>query len=219
MNLVRVAFTGVGLGLLVIALPGSEDAPAWHLPQQVVLEMSKSPSSMQAPLLEPLQHSPISPSIRPFHEEEEQLATAALPQIEHEEELAVEAEQPWVDENPPVEEEPVWLVALNRPISLEPTARYAESPRPGSQRAFCRQRTTRSKTAASENDVVSFQADAHRQPPRPAELEQAEVKLTRVLRSETKSDVDVTLRSAEAPHAATARFPRRTMTSSVVEQP
>lgn len=220
MNLVRVALTGVGLGLLAIGLPGSEDTPARQLPQQVCLAMPSSPPAVQAPLPKPLRNAKVSPPIQQFHEKEESITTAEQPWVEQEEEeLAVEAEQPWLEETPVIEEEPVWLVALNRPISLEPAARYAESPRPAKQRGFSRELSARARMAASGDEVVSMKASSPRKPPRPADLEQAEVKLTRVLRSGTVSDVDVTLRSAEVPHGSTARFPRRTMTSSVVEQP
>lgn len=196
MNLVRMALIGVALGLLAIGLPGSEDTPARQQPHRVCLVTSQSQPMAQLAAPEPLRVWEMPRPANQFEDEEESIA---------------EAEQPWVEEEPPVEEaETVWLVALNRPISLEPTYQAAEPPVHASRSA--KPRRSISQRIARLRQPTSSEAPRSNQRTSPymeADLEQARANLSGMLNEPREPHTRGEFESADAYRPMTTRFTRQ----------
>lgn len=216
MNLVRVALIGIALGLLAIGLPGSEDTPARQQPAQICLVPSDSPPMMQAFLGAPDRVcQPSSPSCLPPPATHPTSPFPLAIQVETKPEPVVSAEPPrleetrqdWEEEELPVEEdeeEAVSLVALNRPISLDPTYLYTETSR--TPRRSVKRHVSSRKTTESVRKLPSERLSSAREPQLEADLEQAGEKLTGVLKGRRPAAFDAEFEQAEAYPPTTARF-------------
>lgn len=224
MNLVRVALIGVALGLLAIGLPGSEDTPARQQPAQICLVPPDSPPMMQAFLAasdrvyqpsspsrpSPLATYPTSPFPLAI-----QVETKPEPVVSAEPPRPQETRQPWMEETKqdweeeelPVEEdekEAVSLVALNRPISLNPAYLYTETAR--TPRRSVKRHVSSRETTERVRKLPPEHLSSAREPQLEADLEQAGEKLTGVLKGRRPAAVDAEYEQAEAYPPATARF-------------
>lgn len=222
MNLVRVALIGVGLGLLAIGLPGSEDTPAQQQPTRfcVITPYSPTVSQIVPPLPDRVDYPPLSvyptpAAVSSVPPSRIQIDTTPVPVAlaERSSEEATtrrsqfaETEPSWVEEEPPMEEEEeiVSLVALNRPISLEPTYLYNETSR-SANRSTRRHGTSR-ETTTRRTGPTSERRPLMTEPDQEADLEQAREKLTGVLQDRYTRAPHDKLQQAEAYPPATARF-------------